>query len=222
VATNGINIRTPGYEHPDVRKQYPEICSDRFTMMMECDNRVCGEVVAVAGRTRTVLETYNENSEWIEYLEPRIMTPPPPIIQIPDRLPVAVEDEIELSFGLYWTDYSVCASRMRTSLERLMDHFGVARFRVAKDPKNPASPGKRRPLDLAARIDKLPHKLGTSHYADILHALRVVGNLGTHGTRVKQATILDAYELYEIALERLFDDKSKLAKAIIKRLKSQK
>jgi hypothetical protein len=218
-----FRIKQPGYQHSDVCRDNPEVCSERFTMLLECDNIHCKEVVAVAGNTVTVFEVSGEeNTEWVEYLEPRIMTPPPPIIEIPDNVPLPVTREIRLSFELYWMDYRVCASRMRTSLERLMDHFGVARFQVVRDPKHPIKPGKRRLLDLAKRIDKLSHKVGKSEFSEILHALRVVGNLGTHGTALKQTTILDAYELYEIALERLFDEKSKIAKAIIRRLKAQR
>ena len=103
-----------------------------------------------------------------------------------------------------------------------MDHFGVAKTRIQKDSKKPGKPGKRVPLDLSARIERLPRKIGTKDYSEILHALRKIGNLGTHGSSVSHVAILDAFRLYEIALERLFEDKSDTAKAIIKRLKAHK
>jgi hypothetical protein len=81
---------------------------------------------------------------------------------------------------------------------------------------------KRRILDLSARIDKLPKKIGTTDFSETLHALRIIGNLGTHGDRVLQSAMLDAFQLYEMALGKLFEDKSQNAKAIIKRLKAHK
>jgi hypothetical protein len=150
----------------------------------------------------------------VDVLRPTFMSPPPPLITLSERVPEIARKEINLAFQLFWMDNRICASRLRTSLERLMDHFGVARFRK--------QPGKRRPLDLAARIDKLPKKVKTQDLSAILHALRTIGNLGTHGSKVTRAAMLDAFQLYEMALAELFKDESETAKAIIKRLKSQK
>ncbi len=216
---NELLVRTPYY----ARRGDPADAEGRFVFFLKCDNRVCGEFVSACGITITVGEADQDgNFEYFEYLEPIMMSPAPHIIALPDKLPAAVEKEVILSFGLYWTDHRVCASRLRTSLERLMDHFGVARFRVAKNPKNPAGPGKRRPIELASRIEMLPRRIGSGQYSQTLHALRVVGNLGTHGTAVKKETLLDAYELYEIALAQLFDERATTAKEIIKRLKRAK
>jgi len=109
---------------------------------------------------------------------------------------------------------------MRTSLERLMDHFKVAKSRVMKP--NPDKHGKRMWLDLSARIDKFAVKINTTRYSEMLHALRVVGNLGTHGEKMTRAKMLDAYQLYEMALNQIFEDKKESMKAIIKRLRATK
>jgi hypothetical protein len=100
-----------------------------------------------------------------------------------------------------------------------MDYFGVAKTRVLRSD---GKAGRRVPLDLSARIDKLPKKIGTPEYSEILHALRHIGNLGTHGTKVSREAMLDAYQLYEMALGKLFEDKNQTAKAIIKRFKSHR
>lgn len=186
-------------------------------MFLQCPNPGCGEIVCVAGDVETVPEHYEEgNSELVEYFIPSSMNPALPIITIPMRVPDVVVKEIKLAFRLYWVDYRVCASRLRTSLERLMDHFGVAKTRIHKEG---IKPGKRKPLDLAIRIDKLPKKIGTRDFTEILHALRVIGNLGTHGAKVTQAAMLDSFQLYEMALDKLFEDKNETAATIIKRLK---
>jgi phosphoenolpyruvate carboxylase len=103
-----------------------------------------------------------------------------------------------------------------------MDHFGVAKTRIQKDSSKPNKRGKRVPYDLSARIDKLAKKVGTSDFSVILHTLRMVGNVGAHGTKVARAAMLDTYQLYEVALSKLFEDKNQTPKAIIKRLKAHR
>jgi uncharacterized protein DUF4145 len=102
-----------------------------------------------------------------------------------------------------------------------MDHFGVAKTRIQKD-KDSTKPGRRRVLDLSARIDKMAKKIGTAEHSEILHALRTIGNLGTHSSKVNQSAVLDAYQLYEMALADLFKDRGESAKEIIKRLKAHR
>jgi hypothetical protein len=187
-------------------------------MLLQCPK--CNEVVAVLGSSTEYPEEGNDGVEYHDYLEPKYMWPAPPIINLDKRVPETVKAEIKLAFHLFWVDYGVCASRLRTSLERLTDHFGIAKTRIQR--RNPNGPGKRVPLELAPRIDKLPSKIGTRDYSEILHALRTVGNLGTHGKKLPRDAILDAFKLYEMALDRLFEDESETAKAIIKHLKIHK
>jgi hypothetical protein len=179
--------------------------------------------VSVAGEAGSHPEQDADgNVEWIDHLAPFYMGPPPPIISIPLHVPDPARSEIILSFQLYWVDCRVCASRLRTSLERLMDHFGVAKTRIQQDNAKPNKPGKRVPLDLSARINKLAKKVGTPDFSEILHAPRKVGNVGVHGAKVTQSAMLDAFQLYEWTLEKLFEDKNETPKAIIKRLKAHK
>jgi hypothetical protein len=191
-------------------------------MLLVCAKAGCGEAVAVAGEVFAEQEVDEENDlTWVSTYRPAFMRPAPPLITVPKRTPADVVKELKLSFELYWVDYSVCASRLRTSLERLMDHFGVAKTRIQEN-KNPTKAGKRRPLDLSARIDKLAKKIGTTEHSETLHALRTIGNLGAHSSKVNQAAVLDSYQLYEMALEDLFKDRGESAKDIIKRLKSHR
>lgn len=213
-----LKSKTPRYARTD---HFDPNTPERFVMLLECANTACGEVVSVAGEVWHDQEVTHENElEWVPTYRPYYMRPAPPIIEIPKKTPADVVKEVKLSFELYWVDYSVCASRLRTSLERMMDHFGVAKTRIQK--KDDTKPGKRRVLDLSARIDMFAKKVGTSEHSETLHALRIIGNLGTHSSKVPQAAMLDAYQLYEIALEDLFKNMGESAKAIIKRLKAHR
>lgn len=194
---------------------------ERFTVILECARSGCGEAVAAAGEVWTDQEVDHEGDlVWVKTYRPYYMRPAPPVIEVPKKTPADVVKELVLSFELYWVDYSACASRLRTSLERMMDHFGVTKTRIQK--KDPSKPGKRRVLDLSARIDMFAKKVGTTEHSDTLHALRTIGNLGVHSSKVSQAAMLDAYQLYEIALEDLFKDRGESTKDIIKRLRAHR
>lgn len=201
----------------------PEWTEERFVCLLRCTSAKCGEIVAVSGKV-SVEPTFDEDDEvgwnYEGMLEPRSMYPAPPIITLPTNTPRSVREELELAFQFYWGDYGACATKIRTSVERLMDHFKVAKFRIAKNPKKPNSPGKMKPLDLSARIDKFISATGAVVHKDHLHALRVVGNLGTHKNVLSRTEMLEAFEVYEHALEELIGKKSaqigKLAKKLSK------
>jgi hypothetical protein len=201
----------------------PEWIDERFVCLFRCNSTKCGEIVAACGSV-SVEPSFDEDEEagWTYegMLEPRSMYPAPPIIALPKNVPGSVKEELELAFQFFWGDFGACATKIRTSVERLMDHFKVARFRVAKNMKKPGSPGKMKPLDLSARIDKFISATGAVVHKDHLHALRIVGNLGTHKNALTRTEILDAFEVYEHALEELIGKKSvqigKLAKKLSK------
>lgn len=136
-------------------------------------------------------------------------------------MPEPVKAELELAFQIFWSDTGACATKIRTSVERLMDHFKVARFKRMKDPKNPTKPGKLKRLDLFARIERFIASTGAVVHKDHLHALRVVGNLGTHQNELTRADLLEAFEVYEHALGELVGKKSAQISKLAKKLKGK-
>lgn len=163
---------------------------------------------------------YDDKGGWSYegLLKPMSMFPAPPIIKFPEKTPGPVAHELDLAFQFYWSDYGACASKIRTSVERLMDHFKVAKFRIAKDPKKPSKKGRMRPIDLASRIDRFISTTGKVVHKDHLHALRVVGNLGTHNNTLTRTELLDAFDIYEHALDELIGKKSSQINAAAKKL----
>jgi hypothetical protein len=207
--TSKQNKKSPNWE--------PEWSDEKFVCLLRCTK--CGDIVSVSGII-SVEPNFDEEGDWqyAGFLEPKSMYPSPPIITLPDGLPSLVRAELELAFQFYWGDLGACAMKIRTSVERLMDHFKIARYRRAKDPKKPNSPAKLKPLDLSVRIDKFIAATGALVHKDHLHALRMVGNLGTHNNTLTRTEMLDAFEIYEHALSELVGKKSaqinKLAKTM--------
>lgn len=193
-----LSVKQPTYslnnsKHPDWE---PDWDIERFGLKLICDASDCGEVSHVLGDT-TVAEYYDEDfNAWgfISLLRVRAFFPAPPIIAIPKEVPEAVRSEITKSFELFWTDLSSCANRLRISVELLLDHFKIPRSSIDKK-------GKSMRLDLNARISSF-EKTDPEH-APTLTALRMIGNLGSHGEEVNRTPLLDAFEIYEYALTEL-------------------
>ena len=143
--TSKRNKKSPEWE--------PEWSDQKFVCLLKCTK--CGDLVSVSG-VIAVEPNYDEEGNWHYegFLEPKSMYPAPPTIVLPDGLPTPVRSELEFAFQFYWGDFGACAMKIRTSVERLMDHFKVARFRRAKNPKKPSAATKLVPLDLSSRIDK--------------------------------------------------------------------
>ncbi|WP_237278901.1 DUF4145 domain-containing protein [Sulfitobacter sp. M39] len=189
----------------------PEWMRMAFTTMLTCDNPICGEVVAVSGRAGVdSLHDYDEVGQphqfYYNWLKPASMAPAPPLFPIAKNLPEPVKDELKLAFQLYWMDLSASTSRIRTSLERVLDEQGIATTAVDKK-------GKLRRLDLFDRIDLFEKQSNDADLAESMTAMRIIGNLGTHGDKVKEGDYFDLLDIYEDALSEIYDQKTAKLKA---------
>ena len=168
---------------------------ERFSLTMKCDEAACGEFVEAIGDT-TVVEDVGNNGEWslLSVLRPKAMFPAPPIIVIPESTPTDVQVNVKRAFSLLWSDMDAAANRLRVSVEALLDHFSVPKQRQSKK-------GKLVALDLNGRIAAF--NKASPEQAETLTALRMIGNLGSHGTGVTREALLDAFEVYEDCLRDL-------------------
>lgn len=190
----------------------PDWVEMSFTSMLTCDNRSCGEVVAVSGRAGVdYYEEYGDGGEpiangYATYLKPTSMFPAPPLFPISKSFPKKVQAELRLAFQLFWTDLSASTSRLRTSLERVLDAKAVPTSRPDKN-------GKLQRLGLFDRIDQFEKSSNDADTAESMNALRVVGNLGTHGDEVELGDYFDLLEVYEDALLEIFEERKAKLKA---------
>jgi hypothetical protein len=112
----------------------PDWVTERFLMRLKCSREDCGEIVCVTGDTLLADKTDSEGRHHRERdLRPDAMFPAPPIIATPAGTPTEVMNALNSSFAIFWTDLGASASRLRTSLERIMDHYGVAKRRLRRD-----------------------------------------------------------------------------------------
>lgn len=190
----------------------PDWVEQRFIARLVCDEKKCGEIVAMAGDTELV-EMYSDDEEeykgWYlaSVLRPRCVFPAPPLFRIPKGVPQAVRRELLISFQLFWTDLSSCISRLRTSIEAMLDQQGVPTTKLNIET------GKTSRLDLYARIKAFEQQVSGAEAADALQALRNVGNLGTHGNSITPEATFDAFDVMEDVLLGVYEKQSIKAKA---------
>jgi len=183
---------------------------ERFLAVMKCSDPKCGEIVIVSGDTETV-EDYDDELGHVasSQLRPQTVFPAPHIINIPKETPREVAKELKLAFQLFWSDLGASATRLRTSAERLLDDFGIAKTRIDMKRK------KRVFITLASRIDIFKKKY--PEHAESLEALRHVGNLGTH-SNVSRQSVLAGFEVYEEGLAEIYGKRSKKVAKLRKKL----
>lgn len=178
----------------------PEFIQYRFHGTLKCTN--CNDFVSFLGNgSLDHVHYYNYQDEYIEdYKEvfsPTYFDPPLNIIHINPKCPEDIKQEIINSFKLFWNDLPSCANKIRTSLEMLMNQQKVKKTYTRN--------GSRRNLTLHKRIEEF--KLTKPEIADYLLAIKWIGNSGSHIGKLEKVDVLDAYELLEHSLNKLFDDK---------------
>jgi hypothetical protein len=209
VPENSIKVIQPAYSkkarsHEDWE---PDWIVERFVAVMKCNSRNCGEIVVVSGDTEFVWD--EDGHGMSKYLCPRSIFPGPPIIRFPEEVPREVAKDLKLSFELFWSDLGASATSLRSSVERLLDNFQVAKTRISKKSK------RRVFIPLVGRIDIFKKK--HAEHAESLDALRHVGNIGTH-SKVERQAILAGFEVYEEALAEIYGKRSKKLEKLRKKL----
>jgi hypothetical protein len=188
----------------------PEWISLTVTAWLKCTDSKCAEDVALLGKGGPEPEFDEEHGmSWSSTFRPLYMFPMPDIAEIPDRCPGAISLELRASFQSFWSDRAAAANRLRSALERLLDHLGVkTRTRKAM--------GGFHTLTLHDRIELF--EKGEPGLGSHLLALKWLGNTGSHGDEVSVGDLLDAYEVTEHCLAEILTQRSKRIAAIAKNL----
>jgi hypothetical protein len=184
----------------------PEWDRYRFTMLLVCNNRLCREAVVVTGESRIELfQTDWASHEQIDYLYPTHVSPSPLLIPIAENYPEEVSAELRLSFVASWSDCASAGNHIRTAVERLLDHLGVAKDKQGRK----ANPVR---LTLGERIEKLEaDEKAFSH----LTAVRWIGNQAAHTADLTRNNIFDALDILDSILEHLFNDHGRRVKELV-------
>jgi len=194
----------------------PEYIQYRFHGTLKCKN--CEDFISFLGRGKVDYNHYYDNihneyiEEYIDVFYPMYFCPPLNIFKIHENCPADIKNEIEDSFSLFWNDLPSCANKIRTSLEMLMNQQNVK--------KKIIQGGKRISLTLHKRIEE--YKNTNPEIAEFLLAIKWIGNAGSHVGKIEKIDILEAYELLEHSLNKLFDDTEEKLKRITKEINKRK
>lgn len=180
-----------------------------FTTWIQCSH--CGQeaVVSGVGGVEDDFDFDNKRMVWTRYYLPRFCSPMPDIFDIPKRCPETIKNELRAGFALFWLDEGAAANRLRTSLERLMDHLGVKK-RIINAKR------KYQPIKLHDRIDIFSKK--EPSLGEQLMSLKWLGNTGSHEGKVQKNDLLAAYEIMEHVLNETIDKHSAKIKKLAKEL----
>lgn len=191
-----------------------EWSSFRFTMLLSCNNRLCYEPVVVTGESKIeVFQTGSDSYEVIDYLYPTHVNPSPLLIPLAENYPEEVCKELLLAFVASWGDFSSAGNHIRTAVERLLDHLGVAKDKSGKD-------GKPERLFLGARIyileahDKKPFSY--------LKAVKWIGNQASHTDELMRDDIFDALDIIDAILNYLFSKDGKRVQELVEAINKTK
>jgi hypothetical protein len=194
----------------------PEFIQYRFHGTLKCKS--CGDFVSFLGtggvdHVHYFDEYQNDYTEqYNDIFYPLFFNPPLPLFKVHKNCPDDIKNEIEDSFGLFWNDLPSCANKIRTSLEMLMNQ--------QKIKKSFLQGSKRKKMTLHRRIEEF--KKVQPEIAGFLLAIKWIGNTGSHPGKLEKVDVLDAYELLEHSLNKLFDDTEGKLKKITKEINKRK
>lgn len=197
----------------------PTWINTAFSAFFMCGN--CGEPIAVSGwgtvteRIRLLPDGSVDDSTEDQFF-PEFFTKAPHLIEIPVDCDPNIEIEIEKSFQLYFVDANSCANKIRVTIEMILDGFKIPRKKRITRGGN----AEVRSMSLHERILKYGQK--NLQAANRLLAIKWIGNSGSHGGTLERNDLLDAYEIFEIALSEIYDFDKKRADKLTKAINKKK
>ena len=189
----------------------PQFIDLAFIAWLQCDAPSCKQLVGSAGIGGMEPEWEPEDGSFAyqERFYPRYLWPMPDVIDIPLKCPKAVVEQLKCAFALIWQDPGSSGNKVRVSLERLMDHFGV-------QTKAKNTNGTFSVLSLHQRLEIFGKK--NDLIRDQLMAVKWLGNTGSHEGDITQSDLLDALAIIEHLLAELIDERTTKVALLAKKL----
>ena len=198
----------------------PDWISGSFGGTLKCNNVKCGESVLIMGIMSVEDDVeYDEetgmgNLTFSEELFPVAFIPTINIFTIHLDAPGPIKAAVLEAFKVYWIDIASCGNKIRIVVESIMDDQKILKTYI--------NGGKRTGYSLHKRIELF--KSTKPEEADLLMAIKWIGNSSSHtGDILTRDDILDAFEILEYVLTKLYEKDSarlkKLSKAINKKKK---
>jgi hypothetical protein len=208
------------HEHPDWE---PEWITGLISVSLSCSKPTCKAIAVAIGRWRVVFDVVIEHDDYGNPIqvptykdEFKIVSilPTSPLVITPAGTPEIVEGLLVEAASIAPTSPGAAANRIRTAIDELLTAHGVARYRVA------ARLRRKIRISTHERIDIFRAK--NAEAADMLLAVKWIGNNGTHTDTVSIQEVLDGAELFSHALEMIYDTKKVELKKKAKKINARK
>ncbi|SEO01510.1 protein of unknown function [Actinacidiphila rubida] len=129
----------------------------------------------------------------------KCFVPALPLIREGDSFPQTVKDLLVAASAILYLDPSSAANRVRAAIEELLDLHRVPRTFISKKHKRVRYTAHKRIELFKERKPKF------ADAADLLMAVKWIGNDGSHGNELGVGDVLDGVELLNHALELTYD-----------------
>lgn len=174
-----------------------------FAAIMRCDAIACRQAVAVLGDYQALAHDvgyvigHGIDGRFGRRFTFRAIHSAPKLVAMASHTPDPIKHAIAKSFPLFWSDLQACAGAMRIAVEEIADHVR---------PRRSGSNGS--PVSLGIHLEDI--KTAQPQHADHVEAFRLIvrklGNPGAHGDAIDRDRVIDAYELLEIEIGKLFEE----------------
>ncbi|MFF1678808.1 DUF4145 domain-containing protein [Streptomyces sp. NPDC058256] len=173
----------------------PDWVHGYFSCLLRCQKPGC-DLVRMVGDTGLYLKRSEDG--YIDFYTPKFFMPPLPLIESYDLCPRPVQELVDAAAKIIWTDPSSAANRLRSAVEALMDDQGI--------PRKGIRGGKSYDVNLHNRIVAFKAaKPECTVAADLVLAVKWIGNVGSHDHRLRIPDVLEGVEILDHTLEQIYD-----------------
>nr|WP_321271492.1 DUF4145 domain-containing protein [uncultured Tolumonas sp.] len=150
---------------------------------LNCSNQQCEEFgFLIMKGNGYAPDEYSQHPEIL--YKPIYINPPLQLIKFQEKYPENVKYTLNEAFLLYWIDAASCGNKIRISIEYLLDHFDVEKYKKDKSGDYILTEkGRNKPLTLQNRLDefkKINKKF--SECADALESIKWLDNESSHAS----------------------------------------
>ncbi|MEV5778567.1 DUF4145 domain-containing protein [Streptomyces antimycoticus] len=215
--------REESWESKDWRKHdfwEPGWIHGQFHGELVCGRAQCREYVAVTGDWKLIEQRDDENrwdgDSFHPLFTPRFFLPALKLLPAAPRLkiPAPIEERLHAASTVLWADPSSAGNRVRAAAEALLDDQNIPRTATT-------AKGKTQRFTAHDRIVKF-RTAGYPEEADLLEAVKWIGNDASHEDSLSVADVLDGVDLLEHALRLLYDTRPATLKERASRINQQR
>lgn len=201
------HVDPDGLKHEHSSDYHPNEYEYVFHAFLRCVNRSCRGIVSCHGAAYVFNAGDGEIVCYEKSFAPRHFHPSINYFRLSEKYPEAVRRNLQRSFSAYWGDLSASLNCLRTAVEAILDNQKIRAF---------SEKGGR--INLNQRIDAYVERNKDSRNADLFHALRILGNDGSHCTddKIEDCFVLHAFDMTEVLLKSLYDDRDERSRLFAK------